>query len=226
MKALWVDSNGVLNARAGTYINDSIAEAIELSANEGRLVTFYACWGVTVNVRADSNAELILRDWERAADEKIPKNIGPYPTPDLSREERKSDMRINAANLNDWRTREVARKAENRAKREAFETKFASVPIELIDTAWWDELHNMATDDSDKELLAIAGLWARLMQLKIANGEKLEEVAWTTLVEACMNRDARDVAKDAVAALSLCWKYGEQLERLWSTSQTRKGVAR
>src|SRR3989344_2883049 len=137
MKALWVDSNGVLNARAGTYINDSIAEAIELSANEGRLVTFYACWGVTVNVRADSNAELILRDWERAADEKIPKNIGPYPTPDLSREERKSDMRINAANLNDWRTREVARKAENRAKREAFETKFASVPIELIDTAWW-----------------------------------------------------------------------------------------
>lgn len=219
MEHLWFypESDGVLKAKPGSRDIESIKEAIELAAKQGTAVTYASGSDAIVTVHADSDPELIRRDLWRAIRRQIGKNVGPYPTPDLSTEERKKDMRIEAAHHKDWLAGQAQKAEENKTRRRAREAEYAHIPLAMTDEAWWKELWAMAEEDSDKEILAIADLWARIMQLKMGNGEKLEDIVVPTLEDACMNRDRRDVAKKVVAALSLCWKYGQQLEKWWNS---------
>lgn len=87
-------------------ISETIREAIELAGYydergewasvKGALIKFKFN-GVMVAVRADSDPKLIYRDWRRAMKGYIDNdNVGPYPNPALTDEEKESDARIEA----------------------------------------------------------------------------------------------------------------------------------
>ncbi len=97
MGSLVREKHGIFDVKCGFFIHEVIAEAIVLSAQrpkrkKSRTVRFLFN-GVTVCVRSDSNPVLILRDWTRAVDGCIRKNIGPYPKSALADEEMARDER-------------------------------------------------------------------------------------------------------------------------------------
>lgn len=88
-------NNGFYDVNIGSDINDTISEAIALSAEKNRLIRFEFN-GVIVNVNSDSKLELIYRDYSRAVRGYIDKNVGPNPNPILTDEQKESDARLSA----------------------------------------------------------------------------------------------------------------------------------
>jgi hypothetical protein len=93
-----VDSDGTLTARTFSHINDAIAEAISLAADKQEVVKFKLS-NVTVAVAADSDIDLLLRDWRRGVDSYLGSDpvVGPYPKKKLSAAEKANDAKIEAA---------------------------------------------------------------------------------------------------------------------------------
>lgn len=104
MKHLWLET---VIGKPGTNIADAISEAITVAASEGRVIKLEGN-GVVVNVAGDSDLELLFRDQQRAQGGYIDRNVGPYPTPDLTDEEKANDAKIEAENekkREQWRQR-------------------------------------------------------------------------------------------------------------------------
>ena len=94
--------------------------------------------GVTVSVRMDSDPELIYRDWSRGLSGYIDKNVGPYPNPVLTDEEKENDARIEAENEQRRQQRQSEYQAQAGARRTATEAKLADAPeMEIADEAAW-----------------------------------------------------------------------------------------
>lgn len=82
MKFLLQDEGQIVyEAKPGVSVEDAIDEAIELSSTMGPIAFFHM--GILITVRSNSNARIILRDWEkmrRLIDGRNPM-VGPYPKP-------------------------------------------------------------------------------------------------------------------------------------------------
>lgn len=182
-------------------ITSTIAGVIAFLMEEELDAVTFTFNGVTVTVCPDSNRELIYRDWSRALCGCIDKNVGPYPNPVLTDEEQENDTRIKAENKRKWYAQE---KARIQVQYEAVETKLASAPaIELV-------------DKRRKVTMGYAERWARLMQLAMAKGEKLEDVAEATAHEADLEGITSGVYVCAVGILAHRWKHGERLRRWYN----------
>lgn len=124
MNVLQEEENGVFWVEGGADIKDAIAEAIALSANQGnRLIRFKFRFDVIVSVYSDSSPELIFRDWWRADGGYIDKNVGPYPNPILTDQERKSDARIEIENRSIEGRRRRIKVADEQRERDIAESK-------------------------------------------------------------------------------------------------------
>lgn len=98
MRNLWVPENTVLEVAKGSEITSTIAEAVQISAeNAGHTVRF-EFGGVMISVCSNSIRAHIHRDWVRAMNGVIGKEVGPHPKPVLTNEERANDERIKAKN--------------------------------------------------------------------------------------------------------------------------------
>ncbi len=78
MAILWKKPIAFCEVRPGTDIGEAVEVAILLAGIESIMVSFKHN-GVTINVRANSDAKCICRDWRRALRGYISKNVGPYP---------------------------------------------------------------------------------------------------------------------------------------------------
>jgi len=221
MKNLLQKGKDVFDAKPGADAADVIAEAIELSANRGYAVTFTAN-GVTVNVLPDSDPTLVYRDWWRAFRGCIEPNVGPHPSPTLTDEEKANDNRIMAENERKQEERLKGRRQASRAKWEALRVKLAEAPpIEVRDREAWQRFSNLAAQsDEEMVILDVAECWARLMQLEISRGRKIEEVAEDTLCAADPRGITGCMRAAVVSILAQCWVHGEDL-RQWHNQRVK-----
>lgn len=218
-----------IDSSCGCYeINAMIAAAIgyagqighheEWVKQKGGLVKFEFN-GVTVSVRMDSDPELIYRDWSRGLSGYIDKNVGPYPNPVLTDEEKENDARIEAENEQCRQQRQSEYQAQADAKRNATEAKLADAPeMEIADEAAWQSWKDNNQDGYGGGVIAYAERWARLMQVEINAGKKLKDIADTTSHEADIDGIAGFMYGAAVHTLATSWKHGDQL-RKWHNKQ-------
>jgi hypothetical protein len=212
-------------------IKQAIDEAISMAFNngwfllgsedrdrnrQGALVKFDFN-GVTVRVRWDSDPELIYRDWDRAMSGYTRrKSVGPYPPKRLSAKTLAHDEEVcreNQRRHDEWC---VERKAKDDAKRAATEAKLADAPeMEFSDAQKWAEHYRINEHASyGRGIFEFAERWARLMQARIASGERLEDIADDTSSTANIDDITGFMYGAAVMELSACWIHGEQL-RVW-----------
>lgn len=207
------DTTYSIDVLGGDNITSKIAEAIGLA--RGLDITMQFDFnGVTVSVRADSNPELIYRDWSRSLNGYIGESVGPYPKAELTDEEKASDARIEATNEREFLE---YMKKEN-ARRERVEAKLANAPgIELSDATGWQEFKDNSHGFYGEAVVNYTESWARLMQVEMANGKNLEDVVKTTSQELGGISDY--AYRLAVSTLTSYWKYGDQLRRWYNDTQ-------
>lgn len=222
MRNLWREKKGVFDVMAGSNITDTIAEAIALSAKKKRTIKFEFN-GVTVSVRSDSNPELIYRDWSRSLSGYIGKSVGPNPNPVLTDKEKASDARIEDKNERKRQKRQAEYEAKAKTHREAVEAKLVNAPgIELANAEGWQKFKDNNSDGYGGAVVTYSERWARLMQVEMANGKNLGDVADATSQEADLEGITGFMYGCAVSTLSQCWKHGEQLRR-WHNIKIQLG---
>lgn len=221
MKNLYRNKDYSLYAMAGSNIQPTIAEAIEMASALERSVSFEFN-GVSITVEANSNAELIYRDWSRALNGYIDKNIGPYPKEVISERELARDVRVEAMNEQRRKERHAEYEVKAKSKREAFEAKMETAPeMEFSDLDGWAKfVENNSKDPYSRGVVVFAEHWARLMQKEMDNSIKLEDIADSTSHEADIDGITGFMYGCAVSVLAHCWKYGEQLRR-WHNLDTQ-----
>jgi hypothetical protein len=178
---------------------------------------------INITVTADSDPELIYRDWSRAMSGYIEKTVGPNPSPVLTDEEKANDARIGAENKREYDERRAEYVAEVTAKQNATEAKLAGAPaMEFADERAWLRGVKLNTDPYGRGIITFAERWARLMQLEMANGRRLENIASATSDEADTEGITGFMYGVAVSTLASCWKHGDQLRR-WHNLDTQLG---
>ena len=90
------EKDGLFTVKKDSSITETIREAIDLSAKKNNRPIKFEFNYVLITVRGDSDPNLIYRDYWRAFNGYIDKNIGPYPNPELTDEEKANDARIEA----------------------------------------------------------------------------------------------------------------------------------
>ena len=205
-----------------SLIIDTIKEMIGL-AKKGNFTAKQDLNGVTVLVNGNSNAELIFRDQQRAQSGYIKGEVGPYPKAKLTAEDKANDTRVKAENERGRQKRSAEYEKKARAHREKIEAKLVNAPgIELADEAGWQKCKTVNSDDYGGAVVTYSERWARLMQVEMTNGKKLEDVADATSQEADLEGITGFMYGCAVSTLSHCWKHGEQLRR-WHNIKTQLG---
>jgi hypothetical protein len=217
------------SVNAGALITSAIAEAIqqadEFKAGKMLAEVTFDFNGVNVTVRKDSDPRLIRRDWNRALNGYMASEVGPYPPAELTEEEIANDARIKAENEARHRAEDEKRLAEERVHRERVEAKLKDAPaIELAHEDVWQEYKAKNTDFYGGGIISYSERWARLMQVEIAQGKKLKEVADSTSHEADIDGISGAMYGAAVSTLANTWVHGEELRRwnnprLWSRTK-------
>ena len=202
----------------GLTIHEVIPAMIARAAGMGVRVR-YNFNGVVLTVAADSNKALIYRDWQRAVIGCTKKAVGPYPNLVLTDEEKANDARVEAENEQQRQQRQAEYEATEKARRTAIEAKLADAPeMEIADQAAWQSWKDNNQDSYGGAVIAYAERWARLMQVKLAAGRKLEDIAKDTSHEADIDGITGFMYGAAVHTLAGCWKHGDQLRR-WHNKQ-------
>lgn len=214
-----------LEAEWGGEIRTTIASAITAASQHGEPCCFEFN-GVAVVAAADSNPELLYRDWDRGMKGYLGESpaVGPHPTVELSQEELDSDAKIEAENSR----RRAEREAEYEKKRAAAKLVMDgalkdAAPIELRSAEAWKRFRGANTDDYGGRVVQYAEDWARLMQTRIANGESLAECAEELSHAADHDGITGFMYGCAVQMLAECWVHGEELRR-WHNKETQVGT--
>ena len=222
MSSIYCDENGEYQVKMGSNIRDTIIEGIVLSVEKKCSIEFEHN-GITVSVGPDSDPRLIYRDWSRALKGYIGKNVGPNPNLVLTDKELANDARIKANTERKSKKRQAEHNKKAKAHRKAVETKLVNAPgIELADEAGWQEFKKANSDWYGDAVVTYSERWARLMQIEMANGKTLEQVASATSDEANLENISGAMYSAAVSTLARIWKQGEQL-RLWHNLDTQRG---
>lgn len=214
------DETYSIDVMCGANITGTVAEAISVA--RGLDVTLrFEFNGVTVSVRRDSNPDLIQRDWSRAQSGYIDQSVGPYPNPVLTDEEKESDARIEAENESRRQKHQAECEEEDAAHRVRVKAKLANSPaIEISDEAGWQKFKENNQDGYGGAVVTYAERWAQLMEVEMANGKNLKEVAKAASFEADLEGITGFMYGCAVSILASCWKHGDLLRR-WHNLATQ-----
>lgn len=215
MKNLYEKDDATYEVTAGALLENTIDEAIKISNEQMRLVSFNFN-GVVISIRCDTEKGLILRDYNRAICGYINKNIGPHPPRVLTDEELINDARVARENENRRAANNAKYKEKARIKAESVAARLSSArEIDLVDDGEWRGWMEKNTNPYGARCFSYAQDWARLMQLEMDSGKKLEEVAELTSHEADTDGISGTMHGFAVSILIKCWKHGEELYEIY-----------
>jgi hypothetical protein len=173
--------------------------------------------GVTVRVDETSDNELVYRDWQRGMSGYLGKDpiVGPEYAAVLTADEIASDANIETQNEARREESRLQAEAEDRIRKLLLRELLAdSGPLSVNDQAAWDALVELnSTDSYSKAAMDYAIQWGRLMQSRIASGEKLVDIAQETSHQADAEGITGFMYGCAVNALSKFWIHGEELRK-------------
>lgn len=140
---------------------------------------------------------------------------------------RESDRRykryLKSPEYKEDKKRQEERRRQERFKMIAVEIKLLNAPaIELADEAGWQTFEAVNRDGYGGAVVTYSERWARLMQVEMANGKKLEDVADAASHEADLEGITGFMYGCAVYILSKVWIHGETLRR-WHNLKTQIG---
>lgn len=215
----------MLDAMCGDEIRSTIGQAIA-KANKHEEPVGFDFNGVNVVVEKNSSADLIYRDWNRGLKGYLGKSptIGPHPKPELSGAEKASDAEIEAANDKRRQERQAEYDKKQATATATLEGALRNAgPIELSDETTWNECKEKNSDPYGGRCVRYAEEWARLMQVRIANGETVAECADELSHLADDDGITGFMYGASVSMLAKCWKHGEELRR-WHNKETQIGT--
>ena len=220
MENLYKKENGRYEVMGGSQINTTISEAIAEARRRNREITFEFN-GVDVTVTGDSDHKLILRDWDRALNGYIDKAVKPNPAAELTHAEIQSDAHIEEKN--ELRRRESRKRYDDEAatKSKLIQDRLVNTPaMELVDEEGWQKFKDNNTDPYGGAVVTYSERWARLMQVEVAAGKPLADIADATSQEADLEGITGFMYGCAVSTLAKVWKHGEELRR-WHNIKTQ-----
>ncbi len=221
MRSSFWEWKGKLEPSPGSNISDVIPEAIRL-AKDGPFTFEFN--GVSVTVRADSDPALIYRDWSRAMSGCL-SVVGPYPAATLTDAEKAHDAEVEAQNeaRRQHNQNEYDRRQREREQSAASKLKDAP-PLDLIaPEAWHDWYAKQGDDGYGRAVFTFAERWGRLMQIEMAQGAKLADIADRLGGEADVEGITGFMYGCAVSALAKLWRHGDELRR-WHNLKTQIGT--
>lgn len=218
MSNLYHLHGNVYEVGVGVSFESAITEALALCLKNTEARVQFRFNDVEVNVMYDSDPSLLQRDYVRAIHGCIPMEVSAYPKPTLSQEEQLHDAQIEAENERRRRASQIEYLEQAVAQKKRVETKLADAPqMEIPDQETWDDMVIAGMhDEYASAIIEFASRWARLMQLGMAAGKHLEDVASTTSDEANYDGITGNMEAHAVFFLTKTWRYGEQLRRWYN----------
>lgn len=203
-------------------INTAITRGIAMASELGEPIEFDFN-GIVVQLASDSDPALILREFYRGYLRPSGTfTINPHPPIELSAEQVDEDARL----TKERNERQAVASAEYEKRRRnaaaLLEGALSAAPaLELKDPEGWQKSIDANTDGYGGAVIRFAGDWARLMQMKIAQGDKLADIA----DECCSVADGPEGITGfmygcAVGILSHVWIHGEELRR-WHNLKTQ-----
>lgn len=221
MAELYQERRGVFQVMVGADFTRTVLEALDASLVRGGKLIRFDFNGVKVRIKTDSELELIERDFRRATQGCIPKKIGPYPNAELSAEETARDQLIEARNKKRWDREYAKMQREAKSKRRRVEKMLAGSPdIEVLDSEAWSEYRRKNDGKYGNAVIDFAVRWARLMQMELAAGKNLEEIAFETSHTANLEDITGFMYGQGVSVLCQYWVHEENLRR-WHNLRTQ-----
>jgi len=178
--------------------------------------------GVTCVVTAQTNPEWLYRDYRNSLSYKIPEvatGIEPEYSPEIQEQ-------LNKAKIQSEKRQAEARKkyeAEEKKKLNAFNKKVQGIEIELFNPLSWKMWSETNQDGYGKGIMTFAQNWAKLMQVEMASGKSLKDIASKTSHEADVEGITGYMYGAAVKVLADSWKHGEELRRWHNKEYNQEG---
>lgn len=173
--------------------------------------------GIDCIVSPDTNLEHLFRDYHTAFTMDW-KTIGPdcaveYSDKIVRELKRRTIKKEKEAEERNKKYRLEAEKKEKDLKRKISKVKFECSDDENF--SGWDKSNK---DPYGGRIVSYAKEWAMLMQVEMAKGEKLKDIAQRTSSEADYDGITGFMYGAAVQMLSQCWRHGEEL-RKWHNKE-------
>ncbi len=181
-----------LGVDEGSRVARTIVSAINEAKSCPEQTANFNCLGVTIAVNPDSVPRLIFDEFLRVLNGRLEGVVGPYPI----------DIPIEDLSVPSLRARIEA------------ELAFAE-PMAVNSEPAWTEFKTMNRDVCGyaQSMVEYIERWARLMQVRIRAGQKIEDVAIGASYEADFDGIRLLVFQRAMVELSLHWKFGKELLR-------------
>lgn len=212
--------NLILETNWGKDFNGVAKEAKE-KATEKRHVEFEFN-GIDCIVSPSTNLCNLLRDYHNAFTMGW-KKIGPDCVDKYSKETEK-ELKIKEAEA-EKKAQERSRqyKIEAEEKESAFRKKIKGVEFECSDEENFQGWKNSNKDGYGGRIISYAREWAMLMQVEMANGKKLRDIAQQASHDADYDGITGFMYGAAVQMLSQCWKHGEELRKWHNKKYNQEG---
>lgn len=210
----------------GWHISKAIDEAMQLAAKDNCIVCFDFN-GCEVSVHTNTNKEHLLRDFDThyIIDWK---EIGPDCVVEYSQELKDEIEEMKAIQTAKSALSSAEYRHKEGVKRRATMSKINGVEMQFKDKDLWELGLSKNTDPYGGAVYVFAKNWALLMQLEIANGANLEDIASDTSSQADTVGLTGFMYGAAVSVLSACWVHGEELckwhNKKYGVSEDKEGV--
>lgn len=214
-------NNEILNTDAGNNFS-SVAEKAKQIATERNNNVEFDFNGIKCIVSASTNLEWLYRDYSNAWTMEW-KEVGPdcvihYDTATID-ELTKRNAEKEAKYAQQRKESELIEQKE----RAAFLEKTSHVKMEFKSFADWQQGKEKNTDSYGACIYEYAEGWAKLMQVEMINGNKLEDIAEKTSHELGFLGITGYMYGAAVSVLSHCWLYGERLRKWHNKEYNHEG---
>ncbi len=209
--------NFQLKINTGLHINGAIQQASTIAKDKGVLVEFYFN-NCKVLVDKHTNVSLLSRDFLNLWMYLDYGEIGP----DCEQEYSPEILKALADKKQEIETRRQKEaeiyEQESLQKLKSFQEKVGEETIDLISPTIWEEGKIVNSDGYGKGIYTYGECWAKLMQVEIKAGNKLENIAEKTSNEADLEGITGFMYGAAVSILSQTWVYGKLLND-WHNAQ-------
>lgn len=205
-------SNYILNTFAGDHFNRVLTKAKEQAIKLDNQIVEFDFNGVTCLVDKNTDETLLGRDYSTAL--KLGwESVGPTCDAEYSAEVLTQLEERAAKTKADMERYQIEQETKQLQGREKLNKLITGVNLELSDEAAWNTYVENNKDGYGGRCVSYSEEWGKLMQVRIASGSALKDIAKETSDLADYDGITGFMYGAAVSMLSKCWKHGEALKK-------------